>query len=150
MVKNLPAMQETQVWFLCQEDPPKKQMAIHSTPISLPRKSHGQRSLVGYSPWACRESDMTEHVWLSNWAHTHTRVFVKCMNLSSLFFNISTFNKDWRQLTLLQILFSKKQTENGSKRGNKKSNFCNILLFPPFLGANDHITLLSKHKTFWQ
>ena len=26
----------------------------------LPGESHGQRSLVGYSPWGCKESDMTE------------------------------------------------------------------------------------------
>ena len=31
MVKNLPAMQETWVWFLGQEDPPEKGMAIHSS-----------------------------------------------------------------------------------------------------------------------
>ena len=30
-------------------------------PVFLPGKSHGQRSLVGYNPWACKESDMTEH-----------------------------------------------------------------------------------------
>ena len=30
------------------------------TPIFLPGKSHGWRSLVGYSPWGHRESDMTE------------------------------------------------------------------------------------------
>ena len=29
------------------------------TPVFLPRKSHGQRSLVGYSPWDCKESHMT-------------------------------------------------------------------------------------------
>ena len=29
LVKNLPAMQETQVWFLGQEDPLEKEMAIH-------------------------------------------------------------------------------------------------------------------------
>ena len=27
----------------------------------LPGKFHGQRSLGGYSPWGCRESDRTEH-----------------------------------------------------------------------------------------
>ena len=31
MVKNLPTMQETQVWFLGQEDPLEKEMAIHSS-----------------------------------------------------------------------------------------------------------------------
>ena len=30
MVKNLPAMQETQAQFLCQEDPMEKGMATHS------------------------------------------------------------------------------------------------------------------------
>ena len=30
------------------------------TPVFLPGESHGQRSLVGYSPWGCKESDMTE------------------------------------------------------------------------------------------
>ena len=30
------------------------------TPVFLPGKSHGQRSLAGYSPWGCRESDMTD------------------------------------------------------------------------------------------
>jgi len=26
----------------------------HPTPVFFPRKSHGQRNLVGYSPWGCR------------------------------------------------------------------------------------------------
>ena len=32
----------------------------HPTPVLLPRESHGWRSLVGYSPWGCKESDTTE------------------------------------------------------------------------------------------
>ena len=32
------------------------------TPVLLPGKSHGQRSLVGYSPWGRKESDMTERL----------------------------------------------------------------------------------------
>ena len=32
------------------------------TPVLLPGKSHGRRSLVGYSPWGCRELDMTERL----------------------------------------------------------------------------------------
>ena len=28
-----------------------------STPVFLPGKSYGQRSLVGYNPWGCKESD---------------------------------------------------------------------------------------------
>ena len=29
-------------------------------PVFLPGESHGKRSLVGYSPWGCKESDITE------------------------------------------------------------------------------------------
>ena len=32
----------------------------HPTPVLLPGKSHGWRSLVGCSPWGREESDMTE------------------------------------------------------------------------------------------
>ena len=48
-VKNLSAMQETQVRFLGQEDPLEKEMAIHSSILAW--KIHGQKSLAGYSPW---------------------------------------------------------------------------------------------------
>ena len=33
-----------------------------STPVFLPGKSHGQRSLAGYSPWGHNESDTTEQL----------------------------------------------------------------------------------------
>ena len=35
------------------------------TPVFLPEKSHGQRSLVGYSPWGRKELDTTERLTLS-------------------------------------------------------------------------------------
>ena len=41
------------------------------TPVLLPGKSHGQRSLVGCSPWGCEESDTTE--WL------HFRFSLSCI-----------------------------------------------------------------------
>ena len=34
----------------------------HPTPVLLPGKSHGWRSLVGCSPWGCKESDTTERL----------------------------------------------------------------------------------------
>ena len=49
-----------------------------STSVFLPRKSHGQRSLVGYSPWGCKESDTTEGL-----THTYTETY---------FFSSSHFN----------------------------------------------------------
>ena len=43
-----------------------------STPVFLPGEYHGQRSLKGYSPWGCRESDMTEELtpWSEDWITT--------------------------------------------------------------------------------
>ena len=35
----------------------------HSTPVDLPGKFHGQRSLAGYTPWGCKQSDTTEHAY---------------------------------------------------------------------------------------
>ena len=57
-VKNLPAVQETQVLSLGQEDPLEKGMATLSS--ILAGEFHGQRSLVGYSPWGHIESDRTQ------------------------------------------------------------------------------------------
>ena len=62
MVRNPPTMQEAWIWSLGQEDPLEKRML----PIPLlPGESHGQRSLVGYSPWRHEQSDMTERLTLS-------------------------------------------------------------------------------------
>ena len=46
------------VQSLGQEDCLEKEMATHSS-ILIPGESHGQRSLAGYSPWGCKELDMT-------------------------------------------------------------------------------------------
>ena len=60
-VKNLPAMWETWVRDLGQEDPLEEGMATHSSILAW-RNPHGQRSLAGYSSWGHKESDTTE--WL--------------------------------------------------------------------------------------
>ena len=62
-VKNMPVMQETRVRFLSQEDPLEKGMAV-STPVLLSGESHGQRSVVGYSPRGHKELDVTEQLTL--------------------------------------------------------------------------------------
>ena len=51
-------MLETEVQPLGQEDPLEEGMTTHYT--ILPGEFHGQRILVGYSPWGRKESDMTE------------------------------------------------------------------------------------------
>ena len=68
LVKNRPAVQETRIRSLGQEDPLEKKW--QPTPVFLLGEVHGQRSLVGYSPgvaktqlsvWAC----YTIAVWCS-------------------------------------------------------------------------------------
>ena len=53
MVRKLPAVQETWVQSLGQEDPLEKGMVTHSSVLAW-REFHGQRSLAAYSPWGCR------------------------------------------------------------------------------------------------
>ena len=51
-VRNLPAMQETWAWSLGGEIPRRRKW--QPTPVFLPGKSHGLRSLAGYNPWGCK------------------------------------------------------------------------------------------------
>ena len=40
------------------------------TPVFLTGESHRHRGLVGYSPWGCKESDMTDHALSSTFIET--------------------------------------------------------------------------------
>ena len=78
----------------------------HGSPLqcSCLENSHGQRNLVGYSPWGCKELDMTE--WLS----THI-----CQNLA---LNTAGANK-----CFVFFFFSKWiQRMDESKRSRKKND----------------------------
>ena len=53
--------------------------SLQPTPVFLPGEFHGQRSLVGYSPWGHKELDTTEqptqqyiYVYVYIYMHTHT------------------------------------------------------------------------------
>ena len=74
-------MWETWVWSLGWEDPWRRKW--QPTPVFLPRKSHGQRSLIGYSPWGHKESDMT--VWLHFQFQCQWSCYYSISNLHSLF-----------------------------------------------------------------
>ena len=58
--KNLPAMQETQVWSRVEKISWRRKW--HPTPVFLPGESHGQRSLVGHNWWGRRVG----HDWVTN------------------------------------------------------------------------------------
>ena len=50
-----------QVWYFITARGPRRRQ-WHLTPVLLPGKSHGRRSLVGCSPWGREESDTTERL----------------------------------------------------------------------------------------
>ena len=58
MVKNLPAIWETRINLWVGKIPWRKEW--QSIAVFLPGKSHGQKNLAGYSPWAHKDSDTTE------------------------------------------------------------------------------------------
>ena len=58
MVKNLSAMQETRFNPWVRKIPWRR--TWQPTPVFLPEKFQGQRSLAGYSPWSHKELDMTK------------------------------------------------------------------------------------------
>ena len=60
MVSNISFLLATFLFSLSQEGHRRRQW--QATPVLLPRKSHGQRSLVGCSPWGRYESDTTERL----------------------------------------------------------------------------------------
>ena len=60
MVKNLPAMQETQVWSLGQEDTLVKEMVTHSS--TLPWRIPWTEEPGNYSSWGCKELNMAEQL----------------------------------------------------------------------------------------
>ena len=54
-------IQEKWVQYLGQKDSLEEEMATQSIiPVFLPGEFHGQRRLVGHSPWGCKELDTTE------------------------------------------------------------------------------------------
>ena len=63
MVKNLPAMQETQVLSLGQENPLEKGTTTHSSILAW--RIPWTEESAGYSPWGHKEVDMTEKLRLS-------------------------------------------------------------------------------------
>ena len=84
--------QETRVWSLCREDALVQKILCQSSPVFLPGKFHGQRSLAACSPWGCKELDMTER------AHTHTHTHTQ-----NHFLAVSTKSQNMRWLQTSKI-----------------------------------------------
>ena len=76
MVKNLPAMRRPRFDHWVRKIPWRREG--QHTPVFLPGEFQGQRSLVGYSPWGCKESDTTEqlHFTLLHFTSLHVLAVV--------------------------------------------------------------------------
>ena len=98
-VKCLPTTRETQVQSLGQEDLLEKEMATH--PIIWPGKSHGRRTLVGYSPWGRKELDTTERLHLPS-LHTMLLPQSNSINVTD-FFSVMAFHSALLQITELTL-----------------------------------------------
>ena len=104
----------------------------HPTPVLLPGKSHGQRSLVGHSPWDHKESDTTERLHLFLFTYYKTFPFqslilfflLKKMYYFCQKFPPTTLSVSTIEYILIYVHFA----------GNQKITSCSVrtsLSFPP-------------------
>ena len=78
----------TKIWTWLNETHMEKEM--QPTPVLFPGKLHGLRSLVGYSPWGCKESDTTEQLHFHYTAIQNKHFFLLICFLSHKFFLLQT------------------------------------------------------------
>ena len=71
MVKNLPQCRRLRFDHWVGKIPWRREWL--PTPVFLPGEFCGQRSLVGYSPWCPKESDMTQQLTVSDFHFSHLR-----------------------------------------------------------------------------
>ena len=120
--------------------------------IILPRKSHGQRSLVGYNPWSCKESDITEHK--CGWTDGNQALRAPGHKTLSVYPSLNSKRQ-------VRTVANQGRGERGDKGGRAKKQQCSlrdrVLVSPKWV----HITLslnssaglkpppnLMKHSSF--
>ena len=120
--------------------------SILPTPVLLPRKSHGRRNLVGYSPWGCKELDTTE--W-------HLLCFTMFLFGNPVLFIFLS----WWKLVVRNILIAANHMQGdmcalwvlpGSViNEKKKTNFCVLVSSSSFSRGSMVCKLLSLKVCFW-
>ena len=128
--------------FLATSSKPPRRRQWHPTPVLLPGKPYGWRSLVGCSPWGCEESDMTERL------HFHFSVScigegngnpLQCSCLENPRDGGVTISPDF--LLLFEIL-----SVFDSSDGKQLSNFLEFCHLPAFSFQN---TLQAPYSASW-
>ena len=102
------------------------------TPVFLPGKSHGQRSLQSYSPRGLKKSDTTEHT------HTHTHIYIfirkeKRSKINNLSFHVSILEKE----------------EQIKSKVSKRRNFLNYIRNISEIENRKSVEKIYKNKSCW-
>ena len=118
--KESPAIQET--WFrsLGQEDPLEKQ----PTPVFLPGKCHGQRSLLGYSPWGCKKVKYNLGTKQQQNSHKKEWNIATCDNMDGGYY--AEWNKSKRERHILyDVIYMQtlKNKTNGTNLTKQKQSY---------------------------
>ena len=129
LVKNPPAMQETLVRFLGWEDPLEKGQVTHSSALAwrIPMDREAQQStvprVVGYSPWAHKDSDTNERLSTAHkicthntYTHTHAQWNTACIKKNE----ILSFTATWMDLITLSKVKEKQISHNITYMWNLK------------------------------
>ena len=96
-------------------------MEWQTTPVFLPGEFHGQRSFAGYSPWGCKESDMT---WLHFIVYLIIFCRLNCLSKGETSFNghaeiCTTQLKKTHHKALIFLSRTDVQHSNGSNQSSK-------------------------------
>ena len=120
-------MWEIWVQSLGQEDPLEKGML--PTPVFMPGESHGQRSLEGYSPWRCKESDITEQLTLSlffvalfQWVKKELKALFMLLHVNLVYFIWLPHNSPWYAYNIIVLKFFVKDIQSAFYSATTKKN----------------------------
>ena len=136
--------QETWVTSLGWDEPLKR--TCQPTPVFLPGKSHGQRSLVGYSPRGYKELDTTKHAL--SWAFGS----VQLLNHVRLFATL-WIAAHQASLSIINSRSSLRLTSIKSMMPSSHLILCPLLLLPPdppsIRAFSNESTLHMRWPKYW-
>ena len=104
------------------------------TPVFLPGKSHGQRSLAGYSAWGRKESDTTKQLHFTSSLHFSFKVLPLCLGPGKLCINVSRQIWAFALFTALSLSVNHVYTTKtlGKELGKEQRSLCKALTYKKF------------------
>ena len=117
------------------------------TPVLLPGKSHGQRSLVGCSPWGRKESDMTE--WLTFTFHFHALKKEMATHSSVLAWRIPGMGGTW-WAAVYGVAQSRTQVKRLSSSSSSSSVSDKMILQPLYSKYGPWNSSMGTAESMWE